>query len=404
MVAKISRGNSLFGALAYNHSKVDLDLGEVLLSNRIIPNLEGDIDLQSTLQSFNLHLLKNRQTEKPIVHISLNPHPDDVLSNEQFREIAQEYMEKMGFGKQPYVVYKHNDIDRAHIHIVTTNVDADGRKLDHNKDFYRSKQITRELESKYGLRPAEKKSRTERQTFTFGKVDVSKGNVKMQIANIIKPLAATYKFQSLGEYRTLLSLYNISVEEAKGKRGGKEYEGLIYYATNDKGEKISNPFKSSLFGKTVGYKFIQSKCEKHKQTIKEKQFNKQTAKRINNATINMYDQQKFIDVLKANNIDVVLRVNDTGRIYGVTFIDHNNQCIFNGSRLGREFSANAINERFNHSPLNDEAENLKHQESIALANISLGGLFDLPADGGDDPEEARFRKRMQRKNKKSPKL
>ncbi len=404
MVAKISRGNSLFGALAYNHTKVDLELGQVLLSNRIFPNLDGEIDIHSTMQSFNLHLLKNLQTEKPIVHISLNPHPDDVLTDEQFRDIAQEYMDKMGYGEQPFVVYKHNDIDRAHIHIVSTNVGADGRKLDHNNDFYRSKQITRELEQRYGLRSAEKKSRTEKQAFTFKKIDASKGNVKMQIGNIIRPLAATYKFQSFGEYRTLLSLYNISVEETKGVRGGKAYEGLIYYATNDKGEKISNPFKSSLFGKSVGSRAINQKCSKHKQTIKDRQLNKATAKRISEVSSDIKDKQTFQDALKAKNIDVIFRENDTGRIYGVSFIDHNNHCVFNGSRLGKEFSANALNERFNSSKLTLQEEDIKQQEDLSLDSFSMGGLFDLPTDGGDDPEEAQFRKRMQRKNKKSRKL
>ncbi len=101
---------------------------------------------------------------------------------------------------------------------------------------------------------------------------------------------------------------------------------------------------------------------------------------------------------------MIFRENDTGRIYGVSFIDHNNHCVFNGSRLGKEFSANALNERFNSSKFTAQEENIKQQEGLSLDSFSMGGLFDLPTDGGDDPEEAQFRKRMQRKNKKSRKL
>lgn len=406
MVAKISTGSSLYGAVMYNESKVENESGKVLLHNRIFANLEGDIDAQSVMYSFNLHLLNNQQTEKPIVHISLNPHPDDVLTDEQLRDIASEYMERMGYGEQPYIVYKHEDIERGHIHIITTNVDKNGKKLSSDNNFYQSKKITRDIEDKYGLRKADKKTKAERQAFTFKRVDATKGNVKIDIGNVIKPIAATYKFQSFGEYRTLLSLYNISVEESKGVRGGRAYEGLIYYATNDKGDKISNPFKSSLYGSSVGYKSIHEKCDKHKATIKDKRLNKQTAQRVLTATNGISDRERFVDALKRENIDVIFRENDTGRIYGATFIDHNNHCVFNGSRLGKEFSANAINDRFSEpqslQPQTPEPKEQQYQDDDF--SFGVGGLFDLPADGADDPEETQFRRRMQRKKKKSRRL
>lgn len=69
------------------------------------------------------------RTEKPVVHISLNPDPEDRLSDDELTDIAAEYMEGMGWGGQPYVVYKHTDIDRPHIHIVTVQVDSTGRKI-----------------------------------------------------------------------------------------------------------------------------------------------------------------------------------------------------------------------------------------------------------------------------------
>lgn len=410
MVAKISTGNSLYGAVMYNESKVNLESGKVLLHNRILANSEGDIDAHSTLDSFKLHLINNQQTEKPIVHISLNPHPDDLLTDEQLRDIAQEYMSKMGYGKQPYIVYKHDDIERSHIHIVTTNVDSEGKKLNSDNNFYRSKKITRELEQKYGLHTAERKTKEERQAFTFHKVDATKGNVKIQIGNVIKPLAATYKFQSFGEYRTLLAQYNICVEESKGVRNGRAYEGLIYYATNDEGEKSSNPFKSSLYGRIVGYSAIQEKCKKHKHTIKDKRLGRESAMRINSATNGITDRERYIKALKEKNIDVVFRENDEGRIYGITFIDYNNHCVFNGSKLGKEFSANAISDRFTGEQQGQPFEQPQQQEQHSYGqheeeyNFSMGGIFDLPADGGDDPAEETFRRRMQRKKKKGRKL
>ncbi len=68
--------------------------------------------------------------EKPVVHISLNPHPEDVLTDIELQNIAREYLEKLGFGNQPYLVFKHEDIDRHHLHIVTVNVDENGKRLE----------------------------------------------------------------------------------------------------------------------------------------------------------------------------------------------------------------------------------------------------------------------------------
>lgn len=405
MVAKIRVGSSLYGALAYNQSKVDSQQGKLILSNKMIENSRGDLDLQSCLGSFNLHLPQDIKTEKPIMHISLNPHPDDKLTDSQFADIAEEYMERMGYGDQPYVVYKHEDIERHHIHIVALNVDSSGKKIDDSNNFYRSKAITRDLEQKYGLRSADKKS--ENIAFTFKQVDTSKGDIKTQIDNIIKPLSAIYRFQSFNEYRTLLSLYNIKVEESKGSRNGHNYTGLIYYATDEKGTKISNPFKSSLYGASVGYNSIHAKIDQHKVTIKDKRLGKQTVPKIQQAVNNYTDKHQFINELKDKNIDVIFRENDSGRIYGVTFIDHNNHTVFNGSKLGKEFSANAFQELFNNPTPTQHNEHIEPDNNEQVEQQSyieddvMGGLLDLFSmdSHGDDPEEDAFRRRMKKKKK-----
>ncbi|WP_289110539.1 relaxase/mobilization nuclease domain-containing protein, partial [uncultured Alistipes sp.] len=48
------------------------------------------------------------------------------------RETAKEYMERMGYGDQPYIVFKHNDISREHLHLVSLRVDENGHKLSHD--------------------------------------------------------------------------------------------------------------------------------------------------------------------------------------------------------------------------------------------------------------------------------
>ncbi len=226
-------------------------------------------------------------------------------------------------------------------------------------------------------------------------------------------LSIRYHFQSFNEYRALLSLYNICVEEAKGEVRGRVYNGLVYFATDDNGYKTGNPFKSSLFGKSVGYKAIQERCERSKETIKEKGFREQTKQTVASIIREKGTRSEFERELKKKGIDVILRKNDSGRIYGVTFIDHNTECVFNGSRLGKEFSANAFQELFsaNHPDGNKQQQqnpersaNLVHtsSENYKENETVLESAFDLfiMQSHGNDPEEEAFIRRMRRKKKK----
>lgn len=404
MVAKINVGSSLFGALAYNQNKIDEGEGKILCSNKMTENLEGRFDIHSCMRDFDRQLPKDIKTEKPILHISLNPHPDDVLSDDQLTAIAQKYMERMGYGNQPYMVYKHEDIERHHLHIVSLNVDENGKKIADGNNFYRSKKITREIEQEYGLHNAEKKKQAE--AFNFKKVDANRGNLKSQIANVIKPLVARYQFMSFGEYKTLLSLYNVNVEEVVGKVNGRDFQGLVYQATNDKGEKVGIPLKSSLFGKSLGYKAIQDKYDKSKTKIKNKHLKEQSRKRILSVLDISKSKATFETELAKRGIDVVFRENDAGRIYGVTFIDHENACIYNGSRLGKDLSANSFETRFNHEITargnNNPRESISSDCNNYTEDNSVGGLFNLLSMEtlGNDPDEERFRRLIQRKKKK----
>ena len=275
-----------------------------------------------------------------MVHISLNPHPDDRLSDVEYTELAREYLEKMGFGDMPYMVYKHMDIDRHHIHIVALRVDTDGRCISDKNNFYRSKDICRELEKKYNLRSSERQKITP--DMPIRKIDPS-GDIKRQLANTVKMVGMRYKFQTIGEYNAILSLYNIKCEPTDGRVNGREYHGLVYFATDDSGTTIATPFKSSRLGKFAGREAIEQRFVRAKDKV-EPQKTKAIVAPILAASS---DKDDFIARLKEAKVDVLFRYTDEGRIYGVTFIDHNNFAALNGSRLGKEFSANALESRFN---------------------------------------------------------
>ena len=402
MVAKINTGSSLFGALSYNQEKLDSEEAKILYSNRIMQDSDGGYNMYLHLKSFELYLMANNKTEKPVLHISLNPHPDDKLSDEQMSDIAQKYMDKMGYGDQPYIVYKHEDLDRHHLHIVSVNVDETGKKLNSNYDYKRSKDITREIEKNYNLLPAEKKVGVDK--LVLKRVDPKAGDINKQVSNTTKVLMKTYNFQSINEYRALLSVYGLTVEEVKGEAKGKAYHGLVYSVLDKKGNKVGNPFKSSLLGKDVGVSALNKRIAYSKKQMKEQPPYQRTKEVVSSILANQPTREQFEKDLLQNGVSVFFRENPDKRIYGVTFIDHESKSVFNGSKLGKEFSANKFEELFNGK---EQSFDNKSYEDFSQQNDSpadtLGGLLAMEQHG-DNYEEIAFANRMKRKKRKGRRL
>lgn len=340
MVAKISIGSSLYGALAYNGEKINEEHGRVLGANKIVLPADGNINIGAMAENFKAFMPKMGKTKKPVLHISLNPHPDDRLTDQDFEILAREYLDKLGFGEQPYIIYKHEDIDRHHIHIVTVNVNEQGKRLDQSFLFRRSKKITNELEEKYGLHKAQREKVSPDTPIT--KIDPN-GDIKRQVQNTVKLVGMRWQFQSIGEYNAILRLYNVRCEITDGKVNGREYHGLVYFATDDNGNTIAMPLKASRLGKFASRTAIENKFERDKDKINIKP----TKRLVTDAMAASTGKEDFIARLKEKGIDLILRYNDDGRLYGATYVDHNNHVSLNGSRLGKEFSANALHLWFN---------------------------------------------------------
>lgn len=341
MVGKITTGKDVYGALLYNQEKVDKKEGKVLATHIIREPEDGLFCARKVAEDLLRWMPTRFRTEKPVIHISLNPDKRDKLTDEELSDIAAKYMVRMGWGSQPYIVFKHTDIDRQHIHIVSVQVDSTGRKISDKKSHERNMKITEELEREYGLYPA--KGQKNAELWQLKAVDPAAGNLKKQIGSIVKPAVRMYRFQTMGELKALLSLYNIGVEEVCGEHKGRAYRGLLYGATDDEGNKTAVPLKSSLFGKEVGYDALEKRMQKSGEKIKKEKMADESRRRVALALEISQSEEEFRENLQKQNISLYIRRNDT-RITGVTFIDHHTKCVLNGSRIGKAYSANAINE------------------------------------------------------------
>ena len=418
MIAKISSTENLGGALGYNFKKVEKGEASILLATELYQDRGGRYTMEDVLADMEALIPKKCRTKKAVFHCSLNPHPDEKLSNEQLTQIAKEYMEALGYGNQPYIVFKHNDIAREHIHIVSLRIDGEGKKINDKFEKRRSKQITDALERKYSLIPSSKV--TDREMKEVSKIDTTKGNIKEQVAETLLSVLKHYEFCSLGELNAILSVYNLAVEEVKTEFRRKKYDGLVYVPTDDKGDKVSTPIHASDIGRGVGYTAVQNRMQKSKQAIKP------LIPTIRNKVLQTMrtspkTEEELQQRLEEQGLRVVIRKNEGGRIYGITFIDDKEGNALNGSRLGKGYAANVFNGYFSnptHNPFLDETQygslsarlgqsatvhpsQLNTEENDNLVDELIEDMADgsFLSTGNDDWKEAAWQRKLRKLSK-----
>lgn len=226
----------------------------------------------------------------------------------------------------------------------------------------------------------------------------------------------------MGSYNALLSLFNITAEEVKGERNGQTVNGLVYVALDENGNKASNPFKASLFGKDAGVTQLQKHFEQSKERMKTNPARSVLKNTVELAMHTTSNEIEFRKQLTEHGINTVVRRNDNGRIYGITFIDHESRSVWNGSALDRNLSANVFNDWWNNGnkpelkiqnspvsktntlddlPTKDLFEFIPQEHST---NFDLGLFSLLPAAQGVNYEEEQFANRMKKKKKKGRRL
>lgn len=418
MIAKISSTENLGGALGYNFKKVEKEEASILLAQGLYQNKEGTYTMAEVFADMQAVIPEKCRTKKMVFHCSLNPHPDEKLSNETLTQIAKEYMKALGYGMQPYIVFKHNDIAREHIHIVSLRVDSRGQKINDRFEKRRSKQITDALERKFGLIPSSKV--TDKAMKETPQIDTTRGNIKEQVASTLRMVLKHYKFCSLGELNAILSRYHLAVEEVKTEFRGKKYDGLVYVPTDEKGNKADTPIHASDIGRGVGYTAVQNRMQKSKQNVKPL-IPTVRNKVLQTMRTSPNTEKELRKRLEEQGLRVVIRKNESGRIYGITFIDDEQGVALNGSRLGKGYAANVFNGYFSNptrNPFLDETlygnlsarleqsatvqpsqQNTEENDNLIdeLFEDMADGLF-LPT-GNDDWKETAWQRKLRRQNK-----
>lgn len=120
-------------------------------------------------------------------------------------------------------------------------------------------------------------------------------------------------------------------------------ELIVYGAMGDDGYGRSKPIKSSRMGKEVGYEALQRYYVRSKETLREPGALDELRSKVRDTVLTSWSKDSFCRYLREKGVDAVFRTNPAGRIYGVTFVDHDSGIAANGSTLGKLYSANVFN-------------------------------------------------------------
>ncbi|MGN6355484.1 MAG: relaxase/mobilization nuclease domain-containing protein, partial [Parafilimonas sp.] len=340
MVAKITTPKRLVAALNYNEHKVSQNKAECLYAGNFL-KVAKDMNFYQKMESFERLNVLNERAQTKTLHISLNFDPSEKLSADKLVNIANSYMDKIGFGEQPFLIYKHNDAGHPHVHIITTTIRDDGSRINtHNIGRNQSEKARKEIEREFKLVCAENQKQSLKQKIqpvNAEKIVYGKTETKKAIANVVNAVLHTYKYASLPEFNAILKQYNVIAD--RGKEEGRIYKnhGLVYRVLDKEGQKIGVPVKAS----SINSQPTLNKLEKLFIANKDK---KESLKQHTKSLLNQALSKKpaalneLISLLESKKIATVLRQNAAGRIYGITFVDNQNKVVFNGSDLGRQYS------------------------------------------------------------------
>ena len=364
MVAVIHASSSLRNALNYNEQKVKEQVATCLAAVNYPKDVQ-DLTFNQKLVRLQNQADINIKTKVNSVHISLNFDPSEKLSDDKLKEISDTYLQKIGFANQPYLLYQHNDAGHPHVHIVTTNIKADGTRIElHNLGKIKSEKARKEIENDYNLVKAEdmKAKPYELKSAYTQKVQYGKADSRRAIANVLQGVLNTYKYTSVAELNAVLQQYNVFADRgSEGSRVQKNH-GLFYRILDEKGATIGVPIKASSFHNKPTLKYLEERFAANETARNPHKARVKNAIDITLLKNKNYSVQDLIKSLQKEGINTVVRKNEEGVLFGLTYVDNKTKCVFNGSDLGKPYSAKGIQERCIQNEQLRQDESQKHQQ------------------------------------------
>ena len=228
--------------IGYNEKKVAKGQGECIHAGNYLKDAE-QLSVAEKKERFKEVMELNRQTRNKGVSLVIQFAPGERLSRDELLDVSADMMKGIGFERQPYLLYEHYDTFHQHMHLVTTNIRHDGKKIEDHWSGIRQVQPTcRAVEEKYGLMRG-KSGRIVRHDPTK-KVQYGKEATFEAVSGTLHYVLDNYGYGSLPELNAVLRLYNLRAYP--GRPGGKLHEnrGLLYQVLDEEGKPMHAPIKA----------------------------------------------------------------------------------------------------------------------------------------------------------------
>lgn len=249
MIGKITIGKDFYGVLAYNEKKVNEGVGYVIDSNI------GHSTTVNMTEEFNLIRELRPGLGNAVFHVSLNLSHSDQLDDMQFASFGCDYLMKMGFDNNQFIMYRHTDTKHEHIHIVANRVRYSGRITSDSNIKRRSREVLNDLERKYGLtrilgKTSAKKPLTHKEiekTLRTGNVPI-KLVLQKEVDSVILRATDTTEFIKLLQEQNISPKFNVSKTTGRVSGISFDYHDIVY-----KGSTLGKKFSWNSITRQIDY-------------------------------------------------------------------------------------------------------------------------------------------------------
>lgn len=316
----MSFGKTIRGALSYNEQKIHDGTAELILASQFSRDI-NEMGFSEKLLRFEKLNQLNEKTKTNTLHLSLNFPPDEQLDQEKLQLIAIDYMERIGFGDQPFLVYQHKDTGHPHVHIVTTTIQSNGKPIFlHNLAKRKSEPARKAIELEYNLIKAD------------GRKQTSYLGSSTKISNIVSRVVNEYKYASLDELNAILRQFNVIAD-----RGGPEsflYQkgGLVFFQIDKDGYKIGKSIKASSIYKSPTLPVLVRKFQRN--NVSKLYYVKKVQGKVSYALTNSSSAFEFGQLLKEKDVGCSVQYGNNGEITSISFVDHISKTVFKSEDIG----------------------------------------------------------------------
>lgn len=212
MIAKLVKGTGFRGALDYDLGK---DGASILTTNM------AEKEPRELAREFGAIRNLRPNLKKVVCHASISLAPHEKLTDKEWCDVTQKYIQAMGFSDCQYIATKHTDTEHPHIHIVVNRVTMKGEVVSDSNDFRKQEKLMRELEKKYELQIVPNSKEVNSKALTKNEVEKALRTgelpIRMQLQNKVKVILNTNK--NLNLFIKKLKENNIEVRLNRAKNG-----------------------------------------------------------------------------------------------------------------------------------------------------------------------------------------